>query len=136
MNVNETVRYCKGLDFYALQDFAGKNFNKVYNHVEKTKTKPNDILIPTIFTCIATDGKLSEREWNFIASFIGGYSYDEALSVAGEFYCDEAKEIVKKLYCFFTQEVKEAFLSLCIAVLAVDNRLDGAEIDFLNYMIN
>ena len=132
MTINETISYCKSLEYYSLQDFAGKNFNKVYKFLhDRTSVEPNDILIPSIFTCIAIDGKLNENEWKFISNFIGGYTYEKAFSIAGEFYCKDAQDIVKNLFDTFTGEVRDAFLNLCIAVLCVDKRVDGAEVEFL-----
>ena len=133
MNINSMVNYCLGLSYHELENFAGQNYKKVYDHIAKTHggEKANTLLIGSIFTCIATDGKLSEREWKFISSFIGGYSYDRALSVAGEFYCDEATETTRKLINFFPSDVSEALISVCIAVLAVDGKMEGPEMAFL-----
>ena len=137
MNINSVIDYCLGLSFYDLQDYAGENYKKVYNHIcaKHDSEKANTLLIGSIFTCIASDGKLSEAEWNFISQFIGGYTYDEALSVAGEFYNDEAQSVTKELGLLFYDDIRDAYLALCIAVLAVDKRLDGAEVDYLKKIL-
>lgn len=137
MNVNSIISHCKGLSFYALQDYAGANFNIVYNYVKENHpaTNPNKVLVPTIFTCIAVDGKLSEQEWNFIACFIGGYSYDEAFATAGEFYCDEARDVVRKFYNLFPADVKEAYAKMCIAVMCVDYDVNYIEKSFISTLI-
>ncbi len=137
MNVNAIINHCLDLSFYRLQDFAGENYKKVYAHIQKTNggEKANTVLIGTIFTCVASNGKFSDREWDFISSFVGGYTYDEAFSVAGEFYNDEALDTVKGLANLFPYDVREAFVSMCIAVLAVDGRVDGAEVDFLRTIL-
>lgn len=137
MNVNSIINYCKSLKFGQLQDFAGNNYLKVYEYIGQrhdTK-KANTLLIGTIFTCIAVDGKLTDNEWNFIAQFIGGYSYDEAFKVASEFYNDEAVRVTKDLYAIFPSDIKEAYVNLCIAVLCVDGRVESAESSFLYQLI-
>ena len=132
MTINETISYCKSLEYYSLQDFASKNYNTVYKFLhDRTSVEPNDILIPSIFTCIAIDGKLNENEWKFISNFIGGYTYEKAVSMASEFYCEEAQNIVKGVFNTFTGEIREAYLNLCIAVLCVDKGVDGKEVEFL-----
>ncbi len=137
MNVNSIINYCKSLNFGQLQDFAGNNYLKVYKYIEQRHDgkKANTLLIGTIFTCIAVDGKLTDNEWNFIAQFIGGYSYDEAFKVASEFYNDEAVRVTKDLYAIFPSDIKEAYVNLCIAVLCVDGRVESAESSFLYQLI-
>ena len=137
MNINSVIDYCVDLSFYDLQNYAGENYNKVYAYISQKHggEKANTLLIGCIFTCIACDGKLSEKEWDFIAQFIGGYTYDKALSVAGEFYCDEAQSVTKELGTVFPSDVRDAFLCLCIAVLCVDKRLEDAEVDFLKKVL-
>ena len=132
MNVNSVLDYCLSLSYRDLENFAGNNFMKVYRHIQATSSvNPNDVLVPTLFTCIAADGKLSEGEWKFIASFIGGYSYDEAFATAGDFFCDEAHRVVRDFIRAFPSDVAEAYISMCLAVLAVDRKIEGYEIEFL-----
>ena len=137
MNVNSIISHCKSLGFYDLQNYAGANFNIVYNHLKDhhSNINPNHVLVRTIVTCIAVDGKLSEKEWNFIACFVGGYSYDEALNMAGEFYNDEARDIARKFYREFPLDVREAYAKMCIAVLCVDYDVNYAEKAFINQII-
>lgn len=136
MNVNLEINYCKGLSLYKLQDYAGENYKIVYNHIEnKNPGNANTLLIGTIFTCVASDGKLSDTEWNFIAQFIGGYTYDEAFKVASEFYNSEAQKVIKDLYDLFPANVKDAYLKLCIAVLCVDGKIDSKESTLLNSIL-
>lgn len=137
MNVNALINRCVNLSYYDLEDFAGKNYVKVYEYMTACyeAEKVNTLLIGSIFTCVASDGKMAEKEWKFISSFIGDYTYDEAFSVAGEFYNAEAQSIVKDLVGMFPDSIAEAFICLCIAVLCVDGRLDGAEADFLRELL-
>jgi transcriptional regulator with XRE-family HTH domain len=102
---------------------------------ENDGEKVNTLLIGSIFTCVAADGKFNDAEWQFISSFIGGYSYEEAFSVAGEFYNDEAQDIVRQLVELFPSDISEAFVSLCLAVLCVDGRVADYERYFLNKIL-
>ena len=133
MNIRSEMSYCQDLSYFSKEHYAGDNYQKVYYYIKNNYTdiNPNDLLIPTIFTCIAADGKLSETEWKFIASFIGGYSYDEAFATAGEFYCEEAKEVVRKLAQTLPGDIREAFVKVCIAVVCVDDTVRSDEIAFI-----
>ena len=137
MHVNYLINYCVNLSYYDLEDFAGENYKKVYYYIAERNDgeKANTLLIGTIFTCVASDGKLTEKEWKFISSFIGGYTYDEAFSVASEFYNDQAQDTVRGLVDVFPSDIAEAFISLCIAVLSVDGRVEGKEVDFLRTLL-
>ena len=136
MDIRGTINYLCNLSYYDLESYAGRNFNVVYNHIKDNyDVKPNSLLIPTIFTCIASDGSLSEEEWYFVASFIGNYSYQEAIETAGEFYCAEAQDIVRGLVDKFPGFVKEAYINLCLAILCVDGNISSYESRFLNSII-
>ena len=119
MDVNSTINYCKSLSFYDLQDFAGRNYQKVYN-----------------FVCIAVDDRMTEDEWMFVVSFIGGYSYEEARATAASLRTKESQEIVKKFYDAFPYDISEAYLNLCIAILCVDQDFDAYERTFLRTLIS
>ena len=132
MNINAEIDHCLGLSFYDLQDYAGHNYQLLYRHIEgKNPDKANTLLIGTIFTCIAANGKLTDKEYDFIAQFVGGYSRQEAFEVASEFFCDEARDTVRSLLEHLPYDMKEAYVKLCIAVLSVDKRFDGEEVAFL-----
>lgn len=137
MNVQSIINYCTNLSYRDLENFAGENYLTVYNYMKRNYDgeKVNTLLIGSIFTCVAADGKFNDDEWRFISSFIGGYSYDEAFAVAGEFYNDEAQDIVRQLVELFPSDVSEAFVSLCLAVLCVDGRVADYEHYFLNKIL-
>lgn len=137
MNARAIANHCMGLSFYDLETFAVKHYQKVYDYIKKNhpSSSPRDILVATIFTCIASDGGLSGREADFVASFIGGYDYDEALNTAANFAGEDTRKVVRDLAHKFPTEIREAYVSLCIAVLTVDKRLEGEEIDFINSLL-
>ena len=136
MQINATIDHCLELNFYQLQDFAGQNYKKIYNYLKTQIDQPGKTLISLIFTCIASDGKLEKEEWDFIVSFIGGYSFDEALETATKLYSSEARRLAKVfLYNMPTLELRESFVKLCIAILCVDRRFKQSELDFLESII-
>ena len=137
MNVQSIINHCLGLGYRDLENYAGENYVKVYNYIckETTGENANTLLIGSILTCVASDGKLSDLETKFMQSFIGGYTYDSALNAASNFYNDEAQNIVKNLYNKFPSDVKEAYVKMCIAVLAVDKKIADYERCFLNKIL-
>lgn len=136
MNIKSTIDYCLGLTYRELENFAGENYLKVYRYIDdNSRNDASEMLVATIFTCIASDGSLSDNEWKFISSFIGGYSYDQAYALAGQFNSPDAVMIVSELVRALPVDVRNAYISLCIAVLAVDNRVNGSEIEFLNTVV-
>ena len=139
MNVNAIISHCSGLSKYQLEDFVGNNYMVVYRYIESLKGykyTPNEVLLPVMFTCIAADGKFSEGEWEFVASFMGRYSYDEAYKEAEMHYSDWAQDIVRKYVGMFPSDVSDAFVKMCIGVLCADCRVDSYESTFLSKIIN
>lgn len=136
-DVNYEISHCLSLGYRQLEDYAGENYQKIYYYIKdvKNNVNPNHVLVGTIFTAIASDGKFNDDEWKFISSFVGGFSHDEAYDTAGSFFSEEAQRIAEDLANSFPYEIKEAYVKLCIAVLAVDNRVDGNEVGFLKRLL-
>ena len=139
MNVNGIINHCLSLSRYELEDYVGQNYMVVYNFINNLKGlsyTPNKVLLPIMFTCIAADGYFSEAEWNFVISFMGGYSYEEARAEAEAHYDDWAEDVLRKYIKMYPPEVSEAFVKMCIGVLCVDGRVDSYESSFLHRILN
>ena len=138
MNVNSIINHCTGLSRYELEDYVGNNFMVVYRFIESLHMSftPNKVLVPILFTCIAADGRFTDEEWNFVMSFIGGYSRDEAFEQAEMHYDEQSQEIARKYVKMYPADVSEAFVKMCIGVLCVDGRVDSYESPFLNKLLS
>ena len=138
MYLNVEINYCLNLSFDDLQKYAAENYQKVYRHISSTyeKEKATTLLISSLFTCIASDRNFSDLEWKFISRFVGGYTYEEALDMANQFCCKEAQNITSDLAKIFPSNIRDAFVCFCIAVLAVDKRLENTEINFLGKLLD
>ena len=133
MNVEHTVKYCLCLPYPSLENYARINYKIVYDYLSKTQNKDTALKVVNgcIFTCVAVDGKLSNAETDFICNIISGYNKNEVFEIASEFYNKEAQDIVKKLINYLPNDVKEAYVKMCIAVLAVDKNVSNIEKSFL-----
>lgn len=137
MNVNETIRHCQSLSFYALQDFVGHNYITAYDHY-KNVTNPDRacrLLKEVIYLAIASDGMLYESEWKFIASFVGGISYDEAMAECSNVLSEKNKQALRDIIRNAPRNVGEALISMCIGVLCTDGRVEGEEVNFLRSLL-
>ncbi len=132
MNVQSYINYCTGLSYYDLENFAGQNYQECYYYIKSVSdANPNHVLVGAIFTSLASNGKLAEKERYFVASFVGGMSDDEIYETAGSFWSEEAQQIAEDLVSAFPSNIQEAFVKLCIAVLCVDGNVDSYESSFL-----
>ena len=137
MNVEHTVKYCLCLPYPSLENYARINYKIVYDYLSKTQNKDTALKVVNgcIFTCVAVDGKLSNAEQEFICNIMSGYNKNEVFEIASEFYNKEAQDIVKKLINYLPNDVKEAYVKMCIAVLAVDKKISSLENTFLKNFI-
>ena len=133
MNVEHTVKYCLCLPYPSLENYARINYKTVYDYLSKTQNNDTALKVVNgcIFTCVAVDGKLSNAETDFICNIMRGYNENEVFEIASEFYNKEAQDIVKKLINYLPNDVKEAYVKMCIAVLAVDKNVSNIEKSFL-----
>ena len=137
MNVEHTIKYCISLPYPSLENYARINYKIVYDYLSKTQNKDSasSVVNGCIFTCVAVDGKLSNAETDFICNIMSGYNKNEVFEIASEFYNKEAQDIVKKLINYLPNDVKEAYVKMCIAVLAVDKKISSIENTFLKNFI-
>lgn len=137
MYINVEINHCLNLSFDDLQKYAAENYKKVHAYISSTyeKEKATTLLIGTLFTCIASDRKFSDLEWEFVSQFIGGYTYEEAFEAVKEFKCKEVQNITKELSEIFPSDIRDAFICFCVAVLTVDKRLKNVEINFLGKLL-
>ena len=137
MNVEHTIKYCLCLPYPSLENYAHINYKIVYDYISKTQNKDSasSVVNGCIFTCVAVDGKLSNAETDFICNIMSGYNKNEVFEIASEFYNKEAQDIVKKLINYLPNDVKEAYVKMCIAVLAVDKKISSLENTFLKNFI-
>ena len=137
MNVEHTVKYCLCLPYPSLENYARINYKIVYDYLSKTQKKDSALTLVNgcLFTCVAVDGKLSNAETDFICNIMSGYNKNEVFEIASEFYNKEAQDIVKKLINYLPNDVKEAYVKMCIAVLAVDKKISSIENTFLKNFI-
>ena len=137
MNVEHTVKYCLCLPYPSLENYARINYKTVYDYLSKTQNNDTALKVVngSIFTCVAVDGKLSNAETDFICNIMSGYNKNEVFEIASEFYNKEAQDIVKKLINYLPNDVKEAYVKMCIAVLAVDKKISSLENTFLKNFI-
>ena len=118
---------------------ATENYKKVWDYIESLKNVQDPkaqktILIGTVFTCVSTDGKLSDKEYRFILQVVGDYSLDEAIKLAEDFNCEETRTVVRDFVRKLPEEIKEAYVALCVATLACDKRLKNKELKFLSFI--
>lgn len=136
MNYNSIIKYCLSLSYYDLQDYAENYFKIVSYYFQKNiDDKPYDVLIETIFTCIAVDGKLTNNEYDFIKTITNGYNFKTSLNIIDKcnnlFYQDKVIQLAN----LFPDNVKDAFIKMCLAILCVDENVDKLETCFINRLI-
>lgn len=138
MNIRSKANYYLSLRYNELENECGRNYQKVYNYIKENYSdiNPNHLLVGFIFTSITIDGKFTEKEWQFIRSFVGNYSYDDAFEIGNSFYNNEAKETTKQVLKLFPEEIKEATINIILGVLCVDGRYNNEEVSFVNYLFD
>ena len=142
MNANEIIKYCMGLSERELVKFAKENYKIVFDYLKvKADEKKARVLINgCIVTCISIDGRFTQEEWNFVKKVADGYAtrtYEETKAIIQEFYDDkdEASRVTSELPRYFTPEVREAQIKLCLAVASVDKNVERNEADLLNRIL-
>ena len=93
MDIISIIDYCLGFSYSTLQEYASDNYKIVHDYIKNNRTNvnPDSILIGLIYTAVASNNKLFDREKCFVKDLIGGRD-GEIVQNSNDF----AKEDVKK----------------------------------------
>ena len=138
MTVREMIDMCLDMSRSELENFAGRYFNTVYNYLSEqvgSKLAMRGMKI-AIFSALAADGDLSDAEYEFVRSFLGGYSYSQAWEEVDMAQSRELRNEIHTMICRLPSSPRAAFQAMSIAILCVDKRVYGEEVDYLeNYLL-
>lgn len=92
MTFNELMQKYVNCSYDELVSKAKNDLSMLFPVFEKvTEGKSADILLPSIFTCLAADGKITALEVRFMEDILGErLPFDEAKRLVSGFYSDEA----------------------------------------------
>ena len=122
MTFNELMQKYVNCSYDELVSKAKNDLSILFPVFEKvTEGKSADILLPSIFTCLAADGKITVLEVRFMEDVLGErLSFDEAKRLVSGFYSDEAQNVLDQLIDNIGPDLKVVLLELCICAMAVD----------------
>ena len=98
----------KAMDFFA-------QFDKEHNGAE--------MVLPVIFTILASDGKFTALEYQFLKDLVGDVNFDNAKNNIQSFYSDEWETAVDELIDACSKDMKSNLLLLVTCVAAVDETI-------------
>ncbi len=138
MTFNELMQKYVNCSYDELVSKAKNDLSILFPVFEKvTEGKSADILLPSIFTCLAADGKITVLEVRFMEDVLGErLSFDEAKRLVSGFYSDEAQNVLDQLIDNIGPDLKVVLLELCICAMAVDETLDKSELAFIAKLID
>lgn len=138
MTFNELMQKYVNCSYDELVSKAKNDLSMLFPVFEKvTEGKSADILLPSIFTCLAADGKITALEVRFMEDILGErLPFDEAKRLVSGFYSDEAQNALDQLIDNIGPDLKVVLLELCICVMAVDETLDKSELAFIAKLID
>lgn len=131
---NQLMQRYVNAPYEVLLAVANDSLNKVmpiFNSIADDG-KGAGIVLPFICLSIAADGKFSELEYKFISELLGiNQTYDYFKNAIQQYYSDRWIEAIDKLIDSCHDEIKEALISLCLAIVAVDEKISREENAFI-----
>lgn len=131
---NQLMQQYVNAPYEVLLAVANASLNKVMPFFSSFADDGNGagIVLPFICISIAADGKFSELEYKFISELLGiDKSYDYFKTVIQQYYSDRWLEAIDKLIDSCHDEVKESLISLCLSIVAVDEKISREENAFI-----
>ncbi len=133
MNIDAIIRKCKWMSDAKLKKFAQENYQKAHEYLKSvaTEKQATTLCLGTVWTCCALDRGFSRGEWELVSYLAPQFSYDEAYNIACEFHQSAATDTLRDLIACVPADAAEMLVSVCVAVLLSDKKMDGKEMEFL-----
>lgn len=126
-------------DFDTLASIAKDCIDELYPVFEQScdsKDAPALLILGTIATCIASDGKFTELEYEFLAEISGKYNYQDLKNFVSEFRSLKSVNATKRIIDSLDGEDKQRLLTVCLCVCAVDETIKREETELLDLLFN
>lgn len=95
-----------------------------------------DFAVAFIFCSIASDGKLTDTEYNFLNDvFHANHVYDSVKLKIAQYYNQGIMELMDNIIDSSPKQVKNKILHLCACFLAVDETVTREEIGFITKLL-
>ena len=124
-----------------LQDFVDKPYEELVSIANgalevivdgfskiNTESKPADFIIPFIATTLASDGKYTQLEHNFLNTVLEtDISYDDSKHFVQSYYNEEIFDLVDQMIDACGHDLKNALVIFCLCFAAVDETITREE---------
>ena len=128
-----------------LQDFVNKSYEELVSIANsaleiivdgfskiQTDSKPADFIVPFIATTLASDGKYTQLEHDFLNSVLEtNISYDDSKNFVQSYYNEEIFDLVDQMIDACGQDLKNALVIFCLCFTAVDETITREESAFI-----
>lgn len=139
MTFNDLLQQYVNADFDKLANIAKDCISKLYPFFEKRcedEEAPTNLILGTIATCVASDGKFTELEYEFLAEICGMYNYQTLKNYVSNFCSIKAVTTTKQLIDTLDGINKQRLLTVCLCVCAVDEHIVHEETELLDLLFN
>lgn len=139
MTTNELLKHYLTLPYAELKEIARKDAAEVEKYMgEIDNVERAKILVAgSVYTCVAVDGDFSVREWQFLCDVFEYRDYESFKKIIAGFYgnIEEAGTTTKGVLSIIRGKARSAFISLCLATVAVDSSVLTSEADIINKIL-
>ena len=102
-------------------------FNKI-----GAESKPSDFILPFIATTLASDGKYTQLEHNFLNSVLeADLTYEEGKNYVQVYYNEEVLNLVDQMIDACGEDLKNSLIIFCLCFAAVDETVTREESAYL-----
>lgn len=99
--------------------------------------KGSQCIVHIFATCLAVDGKLTAKEYQFVKDIYRNQVTDQDIEdLASSHYSYDIMEEVNKIVDACDHHTKASLLTLCTCFLAVDETISREEVAFLNILLD
>lgn len=138
-NLEKLLQDTVDMSYDGLLDNASEAAELLYRELEEIADDEDDIttfFLGIVTACVGTDGTLSELEYEFFRDvFELDVDYDELLEAVNEWGYNDAVDFIFDLVDDLSYDGNTALGKLCLAFMAVDEKISTKETDFLDRLI-
>lgn len=138
MQLNELLQEFVNLSYEDILAIARERLGEllpVFNQAAKDGDGAKFALL-LMGTSLAVDGKLTEKEYNFVNDLLGNkFTYDETKQMVELHYNADFLELADQVVDSCSGALKASLLTFCTCFLAVDETISRDEVAFIKKLL-
>ena len=139
MSLDQVMQKYVNSSYDELLEIARENISVVFPVIKECSSDDSsavNTMIGILSTVLASDGKLTDLEYRFFNDLLGiSDDFDSVKSIVQACYDNASQESLNAIVDACNSDVRANLLSLCCAVMSIDEKISREEVELFKKLV-